>query len=334
MIGCFVLGFDAVPDLKNFLEEELYHVETTCHLISGNKTEVRDCTYIENCGDDCTRERKISFQCLRVWVSHKDSNSNIIITEMFRSYQDAVKTDFECSAYECVDSSKIFEYFREVNEVKKFQCFYHPERLEYAYFGTANHSLVIFTFVFEILLILIPVTIFCCIFIKINKELQCCPKVSCWKTREKIGRLHTFTYCHSNSRDHVTRSLENGSYKICKRLVKKTNVNRELFIYGTELSPLGVAANYGHIKIMDYLVSIGASLNYVHLSEQKGIFHLACDSESEDAIKWCIDKKLPINQIDSSHRSPLSSYLITVPSLSLPLLKRMIDAGADVNTGF
>ena len=216
--------------------------------------------------------------------------------------------------------------------VKKFQCFYHPERLEYAYFGTENHSLVIFTFVFGILLILIPVTIFCCIFIKINKELQCCPKESCWKTREKIGRLHTFTYCHSNSRDHVTRSLENGSYKICKLLVKKTNVNRKLFIYGTKLSPFGVAANYGHIKIKDYLVSIGASLNYVHLSEQKGIFHLACDSESEDAVKWCIDKKLPINQIDSSHRTPLSSYLITVPSPSLPLLKRMIDAGADVNT--
>ena len=83
---------------------------------------------------------------------------------------------------------------------------------------------------------------------------------------------------------------------------------------------------------MDYLVSIWANLNYVHLSEQKGIFHLACDSENEDAIKWCIDKKLPINQIDSSHQTPLSSYLITVPSPSLPLLKSMIDAGGAVNT--
>ena len=213
-LGCFYMAAYGEPDLKRLLEEERHHVETICRLISANKTEARDCTYWEDCGNGYTSERKSSFQCLRVWVSYNDSNSSIIISEMLRSYQDAVETDFECSAYECEDPSKIFKYFRKVNEAKILQCFYHPERLEYVYFDTANHSLVIFIFVLCILLIVIPLPISCYLFIKTNKKLQC-------------FQICFTPCCDSNSQDNITERLKNDSNKNCKRLVKKANVNRE-----------------------------------------------------------------------------------------------------------
>ena len=313
-----------VPDLKRLLEEPDLE-ETTCRLISANETGIINCTYIENCGEHCKRERKSSFQCLQVSASYNYSNSSIVIAEMFRSHHDAVKTDFGCSAYECEDSSKIFEYFREVSEVKSFQCYYQHGKLEYVYFDPVNRPLVIFIFVLCILLILLG---FVLIFVIEFWIIKYCPKihVSWRKTTRNIGK---FPYCYeSNSQDNIPKSLKNGSYRKCKRLITKSNVNRELVIdrrcilktqkyrYNLRpsmlLSPLAVATKYGHIKIMDYLVSIEANINYVYWTERKGIFHLACDSVNKDVIKWCIDNKLPINRIDSAYRTPLSTYLNNV----------------------
>ena len=326
--GCILFGLISVPHLKHLLEEERHHIGTTCCLIYTNMTGEMDCTY----NDENNSRKKNSFQCLRVVVSYVDLNSSFILAEMFRSYQDAMETDFGCSAYNCADPSKIFEYFREVNEAKRFQCFYHPDRLEYVYFNTANHSLVIFRFVLCLLFILIPPALlgYCCILRKRKNKLQRCRNTSCWKIRGNFGRWRSSTI---NSRDDkISRYLKNGSYRNCKRLIKEINANKDFLIDGIKLSPLGVATKYGYINIMDYLVSIGANMNWVQKREKRGIFHLACDSENEDSIKWCLDKKLPINQIDSAHQTPLVTYLENVDTPSLPLLKKMIDAGANVNT--
>ena len=294
LTGCTFLATAGVPDLKHFLEEEIHYVETSCRLISANKTGPRACT---------EGKRESQFQCLRVLASYEDSNSSIIIAEMFRSNKDAKETDFECSAYECTEPAEIDEYFREVNESESFQCFYHPDRLEYVYFDTENHSLVIFLFVLYVLLIVMPLALLCVCTLCYSKEHE----VLCFKNR-----------LHRSNDYYITKSLKNGSYRNCKQLVKETNVNEKVYIDGMGLAPLAAATKYGRIKIMDYL--------------EEGIFHLACKSENEEAIGWCLDKKLSINQLDAENRTPLSTYLRNFSSPSLPLLKRMIDEGADVKT--
>ena len=284
VLGCVLLVQYGVPNLKHLLEVESQFVEIMCRLIFVKKRGLKACTY---------DKEESYFQCLLVLVSYEDSNSSSITAEMFRSYQDAMDTNFECSAYECANPSKIYEYSREVNGSKGFQCFYHPERLEYVYFDPENRSQVMSVFISLLFIILIPVTLYC---------IFCCCNI-----------LH-------KTRDNITINLKNGSYKNCKRLVKNTNVNRKVVVDRMKLSPLAVATKYGHIKIMDYLVSIGGNL------KEESIFRSACNSENEEVIGWCL-KKLPIIQTGT----PLSTYLKLVSPPSLPLLKRMIDAGADVN---
>ena len=178
IMGALLLAFGAVPGLQDYYRERDYHLTSTCSLRYADITGSRHCSYTvrENChrthdydDDGCDHRTYFgSYQCVEIWVSFEDTNGTMSKARLFRSYRDAKKTDFECTAYECQYSERILDFKEDIESMKTFKCHYDPDQLEYVYRDDASLSSVIIYFVVGILLIILPLIIgLGCLFCKI-----------------------------------------------------------------------------------------------------------------------------------------------------------------------
>ena len=155
MTGGFLLGFGAVPDLKRYLDEECHHVNAVCTFQDAVISEMRDCTYIQSYGPDLSSDPvKTSYPCYQVHVTFKHTNGSVIQAEAFETFEDAEKTDHECATYSCPNSGRVYDFEKDLEREKTFDCFHHPGKLDYVCIDTANVPLVIFSFVCGMLLII------------------------------------------------------------------------------------------------------------------------------------------------------------------------------------
>ena len=74
-----------------------------------------------------------SFSCIQISASYQTLNSTVRNAQLYRSYKDARETDFECSAYECEHSGRIFEYKNDTENAGSFKCHYNPNKPQYVY---------------------------------------------------------------------------------------------------------------------------------------------------------------------------------------------------------
>ena len=164
------VGFFAIslPDFKDYLEEERFYIATACRVKYIDTSGTRHCSHKEyDEGEwDKTSENDNTYTCLQIFVTATFLNvSNKQHVEFFRSYQDARETNHECAVIECKNPEVTDNFAAEVRTKGSFTCYYHPDKLEYAYLkgGLEGFSIMCLVFlIIAILLIVIPLA-FCCI---------------------------------------------------------------------------------------------------------------------------------------------------------------------------
>ena len=163
-MGTVLLAIEAVPGLQDYNKEKEYHLEAMCTLRYTNITGTRDCTFrvTENCHrDDGCDHRTFygSYKCVEISVTFEDTDGTIQNAHLFRSYRDAKRTDFECTAYECQFSGRILDFKEDMESVDTFSCHFNPSQPEYVYRDDASLGPVVIYFVAGILLIVLPLIV-------------------------------------------------------------------------------------------------------------------------------------------------------------------------------
>ena len=193
-------------------------------------------------------------------------------------------------------------------ERRFFQCYFHPDKLEYVYLNSDNYQncFALMGLCLGHVVLLVSFVVF------------------------------DVVYCQTKNkqRKDVLFYIQRNKVMKVQRKLKAENVNKRINYWGNELTPLLIASRYGHDDIMQYLYSIGADLNCTDLNNGKTVFHYACESHGQAAISWCIGKELPINIQDQQGRTPLITYVQTLSERDSYTtgLGLLIDAGAEVTT--
>ena len=179
-VSAIVLGAHGGLKFHDYLQEERHYVKTTCNLKSVDETELKDCTYYytEECHHGSCRVnewRDTRYRCVKAVVSYAWNNKSVVAAALFRSYQDAEKTDYECAAYECEHSDDILQFANDLEVMHTFQCYSHPGKPDHVYIdsGVVKSDWLIFFFVFELSL----AAVFC---IAVCACCICC----CWERRQ------------------------------------------------------------------------------------------------------------------------------------------------------
>ena len=94
-----------------------------------------------------------------------------------------------------------------------------------------------------------------------------------------------------------TLIIQTNDLLMARKWFNRGNANTELYQNGILLSPLAIAAQCGHVEIMDYLWAIGADIYYVQNQSGGTILHFACQSGQPRAIKWCLGKGILANKV-------------------------------------
>ena len=154
-LACYILGTKVIPPIHDYNTEKSDHLKSTCTLRYTNVTGTKVCSYPIRCPDDdedegpCLEEG--SFSCVQISVSYKTLNSTVVNAELFRSFKDARETDFECSAYECEHSERIFDYKNDTENAGSFKCHYNPNKPHFVYKDVAKRLDIVTNVIFLIL---------------------------------------------------------------------------------------------------------------------------------------------------------------------------------------
>ena len=183
-VSAIVLGAHGGLKFHDYLQEERHHVKTTCNLKSVDETELKDCTYhyTEECHHGSCRVnewRDTQYRCVKAVVSYSWNNKSLVsAAALFRSYQDAEKTDYECAAYECKNSDDILQFANDLEVKHTFLCYSNPGKPEHVYIDSSivKSDWLIFFFVFW--------TIPCCSFL--YRRLCLLRLLLLWKTTKCI----------------------------------------------------------------------------------------------------------------------------------------------------
>ena len=230
---------------------------------------------------------------MKIFVSYKSADGTIRRAELFRSYQDAEDTDYQCSVKNCRYSEYVRQYssdFTKSDAVRKVPCAYHPSEPEYVYLNSSGLPLL--------------------------------PPLLCI--------LVTVILMWSYELYDEVWSLETGSLFFVMKVINRDNVNDDLEVDGCYLSPLAIAAKNGHTKIMSYLLYLGADVKYTAKDSGKSILTFACESGKAETVKFCTKKCFPINTLDSLKDTALLSYVKSTHDPRLEIIKILIQAGCDV----
>ena len=235
----------------------------------------------------------MNFTCLKIFVSYTSAGGTITRAELFRSYQDAEDTDYQCSVYNCRYPEYVHQYSSDLAKsgaVRKVPCAYHPSEPEYVHMNSSGLPLLA-----PLLCILVTVILMW------SYELY----------------------------DEVW-SLETGSLFFVMKVINRNNVNDDLEVDGCYLSPLAIATKNGHTKIMSYLLYLGADVKYTAKDSGKSILTFACESGKAETVKFCTKKCFPINTLDSLKDTALLSYVKSTHDPRLEIIKILIQAGCNV----
>ncbi|MGO8670611.1 MAG: ankyrin repeat domain-containing protein [Capsulimonadaceae bacterium] len=96
------------------------------------------------------------------------------------------------------------------------------------------------------------------------------------------------------------------------------------------MSPLGIAAQHGHLECVNALIAAKANLKAKNLPHLSGMSALALAAQGRhlDCVKALIEAKADVNATDKNGSTPLMAAALTG---SVDCVNALIEAGADVN---
>ena len=172
---CALFFAHGVPLFHKYLQEERHHVSKTYALKSVDDSETRSCTYRyqRNCrakSGTCEIDeiRRRGYVCLNVLVSYEDGNKPMMDAQLFRSFRDAKRTDYQCAAYECEHSGDVVEYGENLKKMDSIKCFTNPNQPQYVYMQSSadNAGWIVFFFSFELILLLVMIVVLLCLIVR------------------------------------------------------------------------------------------------------------------------------------------------------------------------
>jgi ankyrin repeat protein len=88
------------------------------------------------------------------------------------------------------------------------------------------------------------------------------------------------------------------------------------------------AAHYGHIDMLEFLISKGANMNAIEIDWGKHAIHIAACSGSIDSMQWLLDHDIDVDIKDGSGHTPLhwAAYYDEIDAVRF-----LISKGANVN---
>ena len=145
---CALFFAHGVPSFHKYLQEERHHVSKTCTLKSVDMTETRSCTYryLGGCrakrGCKIDEIRRRGYVCLNVLVSYEDGNKSTMDAQLFRSFRDAKRTDYQCAAYECEHSGGHIDIWRKLEENEQYKMLHKSNHPQYVYMQSSADNVV------------------------------------------------------------------------------------------------------------------------------------------------------------------------------------------------
>ena len=272
--------------------EQYILVESTCQLIDIIETK-RTMTC-----DVMTLQK--SFKCIKASVSLDYLNQTCRRAMVFRSLSDAEETKFQCSANECDGPWDVNNFVSGLGNSGQLRCSYNPENPGRAY--VTQSSFIPFMVLIVVVLVVIGVLV--------------------WRSLDFISET---------SMEETIKYLQNNDLKRVKKCFNQENVNEEIWQNNIVLSPLAIAAQCGHTEIMEYLLAVGADINYTEDETGKTILHFACQSDRPNVISYFIEKGLSVNAVTSMNETPLLIYILYTDNPSIGTIQSFILEGADVS---
>ena len=157
LIAAYSLFFaHGVPTLHRYLQEDRHHIRTKCTIGAVDDSETQSFQYRYYKGwlfyhGTCHEEetRQSPFLCIKVMVSYQFTDNSILHAQLFRSYQDAKYTGYQCTACGCGHSE-------DLKRMDNLTCFFHPGEPQYVYMmsESENSEWIIFIFTLELLFVI------------------------------------------------------------------------------------------------------------------------------------------------------------------------------------
>ena len=113
------------------------------------------------------------------------------------------------------------------------------------------------------------------------------------------------------------------------QLLLKSGANIETTRNSVQATPLNAASQSGHIKIVRYLISKGASVNSVDGTGSTPLY-LASDMEHYEIVKLLLEAKANVNKIHS--KSGASALTMAVDAGNKKICDLLIENGAKINS--
>ena len=272
--------------------EEYILAESTCQLIDIVETKrTMTCDVIA---------LQKSFKCIKAAVSLNYLNQTCRRAILFRSLSDAEETKFQCSANECDGPWDVNKFVSGLENSGHLRCSYNPENPGRAY--VAQGSFIPYLVLIVVVLAAIGVLI--------------------WRSLDFITET---------SMEETIKYLQNNDLKRAMQCFNQENVNEEIWQNSIVLSPLPIAAQCGHTEIIEYLLAIGADINYTEDETGKTILHFASQSDRPKVISYFIEKGLSVNAVTSMNETPLLIYILYTDNPSIGTIQSFILEGADVS---
>jgi ankyrin repeat protein len=104
--------------------------------------------------------------------------------------------------------------------------------------------------------------------------------------------------------------------------------NKELEYDNRDLTLLMTASKYGHLHIVEYLISIGADINKKSYSNNKTALVCAAENNQINIVKFLIQNNVDINYCDRHNGSALT---IAVKQENIEIVKILLQNGSDIN---
>lgn len=119
-------------------------------------------------------------------------------------------------------------------------------------------------------------------------------------------------------------AIHDGQLNVLKHMLQEDASLLDQQYYGA--GPLHMAAEFGRLDVLDFLLSQGLSLDSKDHGNHSGLLHIASGCGQLEVAQWLIEKGSPLNDKNDSGSTPLHQACSWG---QFPMVKLLVAKGAD-----